>query len=230
MPLTDILMEERQLWKSIQNQCDIAFDVGIYDICHLCHFREPENNTKIYLFEPNKDCIKNITKMYGSMNNVYIYDNGFGNITEDIEIYHNTNSAMYSKKIRHNPFNKKASSFTAKIVTLDDFCHSNNILKIDFLKIDIEGYDGRALLGGKEIIKTCKWIQIENFFCLEPDINIKNELVQIVKDMNLHIYRMICGKFTKVEVDNWLQDVLIVHKQFNSPFCNYLLSKEEFVI
>ena len=45
--------------------------------------------------------------------------------------------------------------------TLDNFCYKNKIKKIDFLKIDVEGYEYMVLQGAKKIIKDVKYIMIE---------------------------------------------------------------------
>ena len=37
---------------------------------------------------------------------------------------------------------------------LDDYCEFHNIKKIDFLKIDVEGFEHGVLLGAENIIKT----------------------------------------------------------------------------
>lgn len=47
--------------------------------------------------------------------------------------------------------------------TLDWYVHENDIQRIDFLKIDTEGYDFRVLLGGLEAIKRCRYIQYEHW-------------------------------------------------------------------
>jgi hypothetical protein len=48
---------------------------------------------------------------------------------------------------------EQAYPFTwVEIIKLDDFCRGQNIERIDFLKIDVEGFEYFVLLGGKEII------------------------------------------------------------------------------
>jgi FkbM family methyltransferase len=39
-------------------------------------------------------------------------------------------------------------------ITLDDFCNRNSIDSIDFLKIDVEGFEGRVLSGSRQVIKS----------------------------------------------------------------------------
>ena len=56
---------------------------------------------------------------------------------------------------------RRAFQKKVKVVTLDNFCKSKKINKIDFLKIDVEGFEYMVLLGSKNIIKNVKYIMIE---------------------------------------------------------------------
>ena len=47
--------------------------------------------------------------------------------------------------------------------TLDWYVKEYNIKRIDFLKIDTEGYDYKILKGGLETIKITKYIQYEHW-------------------------------------------------------------------
>ena len=42
-----------------------------------------------------------------------------------------------------------------EIITLDEFCREQCISQIDFIKIDVEGFEYFVLLGGKSIISRC---------------------------------------------------------------------------
>ena len=58
--------------------------------------------------------------------------------------------------------NKSKDSYEmTNVNTLDNFCYKNKIKKIDFLKIDVEGYEYMVLQGAKKIIKDVKYIMIE---------------------------------------------------------------------
>ena len=55
-----------------------------------------------------------------------------------------------------NPFSGKVGEIGVSIkqVTLDNFCISTSLQKIDFIKMDLEGLESRALLGGIRIIRN----------------------------------------------------------------------------
>ncbi len=38
------------------------------------------------------------------------------------------------------------------VITLDEFCEENNLTGVDFMKIDVEGYEFKVLQGAKKLI------------------------------------------------------------------------------
>lgn len=56
-----------------------------------------------------------------------------------------------------------------QIDTMDDFCQKNNIEKVDFLKMDVQGYEYNILLGAQNMLKNGK-IEYIQFETDEPNI------------------------------------------------------------
>ena len=48
-----------------------------------------------------------------------------------------------------------------KVISLKNFCETNKIRSIDFLKIDVEGYEYDVLRGAKTLLKNINFIMIE---------------------------------------------------------------------
>jgi len=48
-----------------------------------------------------------------------------------------------------------------KVISLKHFCNKKKIKYIDFLKIDVEGFEYNVLLGAKHFIKNVKFIMLE---------------------------------------------------------------------
>ena len=153
-------IQEIALFKIVEPECDIVFDVGCReDIEYLKVGINPK--CKLYLFEPNprfaKKLKKTIKKIH-PVNEVVVSEFGFGREKGMLTYY--PDSQSFVQRSLH--FQSEASALAYRIDTISNFCSSNNINKIDFLKIDVEGMELDVLLGGREIItKTCKYIQFE---------------------------------------------------------------------
>ena len=80
--------------------------------------------------------------------------------------------------------NPNSLSRDVKLVTIDSFCHKHNINKIDFMKIDVEGYELRVLKGAKKVISETKpiiFIEL-NPLCLKRVNSSVHDVVNILYD------------------------------------------------
>jgi FkbM family methyltransferase len=90
------------------------------------------------------------------------------------------------------------NSFEVLVNTIDNYCHSNNIEKIDVLKIDVEGADTLVLYGARKMLSNKKINHIyfeQNLVRMEklkiqPDepLNFLKELGYTVKKIALNEY------------------------------------------
>jgi len=98
--------------------------------------------------------------------------------------------------------------------TIDQYCEKNKIDKIEFLKIDTDGYDLDVLRGAISMIKHTKYIQIEHDITwLYNKVN-ASDIMAILKDFVLY-------KITPlglVKVDNIKEDYI---------YANYLFTNED---
>ena len=140
---------------------DVGANVGAYTKLLLS---QPEKK-KIYAFEPNKSAFsslrKNITDDQVKMFNMCLGDKK-GTATLYFDKESSELASLVKRRLDH--FNIKSSlSEKVKVDTLDSFCTTNHIDRIDFLKIDAEGYDLMILQGSKNMLNKnkIKFIQFE---------------------------------------------------------------------
>ena len=161
-------------------------------------------NALIYCLEPNKLMNKRLKKIG---KNIKIYNFAIGDKSEEKKILINkidlTNTlskinenSIYLKLknlILNKPKNEKYKKI--KVISLKEFCKSKKIQYIDFLKIDVEGYEYKVLLGAKDIIKNVKFIMIE----IQKNDMYKN--------------------YSEKKIDNFLKkNNFVLIKSFNFPF------------
>lgn len=158
----------------------VIFDVGAHHgetiILAKNFFLSPE----IYSFEISK---KNFIVLQKKLNKekfkkVYIFNFGFSNIPGN-SIF---NQSLESSSSTISKVNKKSKYFLKKLKILgknpnnffeeqicklervDDFCKSNNIKKIDLLKIDTEGHELFVLKGAEKLLRKINFIFFEHHY------------------------------------------------------------------
>lgn len=95
-----------------------------------------------------------------------------------------------SSRIESVPFEMQTGYTTT--ISIDDFVRSNNITKVDFIKMDIEGEELNALEGAKETIKRFRpKLAISIYHSIDDFILIPNW----IKELNL-AYKLRLGHYT----------------------------------
>ena len=151
-----------------------------------------------YLFEPGVDNFKTLTKKLANKNNVNNLqlfnfalgdENNLAIINEVLESSSSTLNAIdtntkYFKRKKKilRLFSKKIEikKNKIKIRSFSEFIHQNNIKKIDFIKIDTEGYEYRILNNIETYLKNIGVIQFEHHYDL---MIIKNYKFKQINDL-----------------------------------------------
>ena len=173
------------LKKKIFNKISIFIDVGAHHGDTINEFLKIFSIEKIYAFEPSK---KNLIKLKNKAakiekiknTKVKIFPFGLGNKEEILELNEiadgvsntfnnlNFNSSYFrKKKLITTLFGIKKfikDKAPTKIIRLKEFLKKEKINKIDFIKIDTEGFEFNILLGLEEDIKKVKFILFEHHY------------------------------------------------------------------
>jgi FkbM family methyltransferase len=147
------------------NEMKTIFDVGANAGYMTKFYRRIFPNSTIYSFEPISDTFEILKKKLKFQNNIKLFNIGFSDRTSKEKIYLQSDSGFNSINEKVNiPDEKMKGIFeTISVETIDDFCSSNNIKSIDFLKTDTEGLDLKVLMGAEGLIKSgkIKYILVE---------------------------------------------------------------------
>ena len=119
-------------------------------------FRNSEAGAKIYCFEPVAETFKVLEKKTENDKNCILENIALGNVAGEkiIRLFEGEYSALNSLKEEVMNSNIQAKEEIITIETLDNYCFKNKISKIDFLKIDTEGYEMNVLEGAKNMLNT----------------------------------------------------------------------------
>lgn len=171
----------------------VIFDVGAADNSEfLRHVYARFPKARVFAFEPNELAYKQLLKNKPNVL-VKIYKLGMGdknskNILYDYSKSFSTQHARIHGGVIDKSKNQKNSSQIIKITTIDSFTKKNGIEYIDFLKIDVEGFDYKVLIGANDLIKNrrIKYIQFEfNEMCVDNRVFL-SDFITLLKDYNLY--------------------------------------------
>lgn len=135
----------------IQN-AKVIFDIGANIGGTALLFASMNSHARIYSFEPQPETYEKAKRNIGlnSFTNIHLFNIGMGEKNESKKLYQviENNPAMN----RIMPGEQNYPYTLIQIQTLDEFCTTQRISQIDFLKIDVEGYEYFVLKGGARVI------------------------------------------------------------------------------
>ncbi len=154
-----------KLLKLMGIEMQILFDVGanIGEYTKALHNEFPK--AQIHSFEPAKETFQTLSNNV-SQQNVVLNNVGIGNKIGKQTLYFDEEksglASLYNRQLDYFgiAFDKEEQ---IEVITLDAYCQSRSIYRIDFLKMDIEGNEHKALLGATKLLKEKRIgvIQIE---------------------------------------------------------------------
>lgn len=188
---------EKELVKMISRQLDIRenddkvlFDVGANDGQYTDLLLNTfSRNDKIVCFEPSFHSFKELTAKHGEKTNVELVPYGLGSKTEKRNLFYDVEGSGWA-----SVFERKDTGFNhpltqseeINIVTLDDFCASKGIKKINFLKADVEGFELEVFKGAKNMLPNIDFIQFEFSYANFNSKTYLFEFFEILSDFKIH--------------------------------------------
>ena len=157
-----------QLKKNISSM-DIYIDVGSHKGSYVDLICKNFNLKKILMFEPQKNIYKFIKKKYFEKKNININNFALSDEEKKQILYinkHDLTTSLTKINKSNNYLNLKAKLFGGSIndmildeylintYRLDRIIETNNISKIDLLKIDTEGHELQVLKGTGSFLKS----------------------------------------------------------------------------
>lgn len=204
----------------------IIFDVGANLGQSIERFRRIDENSIIHSFEPTPDLALKLKSKYKYTDNIFINDFGLGSKNDLLQFnsfnYHKINSfidldekskfaksRMIVAKSNQKNFTEKIS---VKVKKLDDYCHSNNINKINLIKIDTQGFEEEVLNGALNLIKENKIDIIELELVLGFAYKKTLSFYSIEKILNEHSYKLIAirNSGNVISFSNFQTDLIYV--------------------
>ncbi len=184
------------------NQC-VVFDVGanngMYADALLKEFSEQDT---IYCFEPSVHSFKELDSKLRSQKNIVLVEQGLGSVKEKRKLYFDQEGSGWA-----SVFERQETGFNhvlrhseeIDVITLDEFCDSNNINRIHFMKADVEGFELEILKGAKQMLSKIDFIQFEFSFANYNSKTYLYDFFEILSDFK--IYRVLRNGVQEIKYD-----------------------------
>lgn len=176
-------VEPELVWIKDYLQKDaVIFDIGANVGTFLYQFENKLNHQNIFAFEPNNKLNIRLKRLFPKMNvsAVALSDE---NTTAQFKVPIIKGKMVASRGTLNTSYREKdeENSYTenVEVVKLDDWTKSNNIKKIDFIKIDVEGNEMKTLLGGKNTIQQYRPTLMVEMEQRHHDAPIWNEISEV---------------------------------------------------
>jgi FkbM family methyltransferase len=210
------------LYDTIKDNISVLFDVGAAKGYYFLQ----NKNTEYHLFEPNKEYCGSYLNILKNLNFKYILNNfGLGDKNERLHYYAKSNSVFLNEH-HMKKYGETDPTYIIDIKRADDYIYQNKITNIDFMKIDVEGYEYQVLKGLGRYISLPKLIQFET--ALTP-INPKNKNVNT--QINVYKTEEVVNLLSENEYDFYLicaNGLIKLDKYYNFLSPNILAVKPEY--
>jgi FkbM family methyltransferase len=149
----------------------------------------------IHAFEPSKKTFEIFLETTKNIQQITPNNIGFSDTEGSQLLYTNSDgsglASIYHRNLEHFGISMDKSE-DIRLTTIDAYCKINNITRIHFLKLDIEGNELKALNGAKEMISSEKIdiIQFEFGGCNIDSKTYFQDFYYLLKD-NYRIYRIL---------------------------------------
>lgn len=143
------------------------FDVGANIGQSITKFRRSFPTSEIHAFEPVPKSCAILRKEIEGLDGVTLNHAAVGNHTGHADVTENSSSDM-SSVLPLGPagWGDEVQKHEVELISLDDYCKSRSIEKIDILKIDTQGYELEVLTGSSRLTseKSIALVYLELIF------------------------------------------------------------------
>jgi FkbM family methyltransferase len=219
-PVTVLL---QMLLKPDSIMLDIGANVGYFTVIAASLAK----NGKVYAFEPVTELFEKLKTNIHENNlfNAMAINAAAGESQRESLIYisDESNKGMSSLK---PPENFSGYSQPVTIVRIDDWIKQTDIDRVDFIKIDVEGYELFALQGMTEMLMNFTPVLIVEinantlaYFCLSP-----NDVMEFLKNLGYMPFNVNeNGLLKKIGTARWAENLAFIHSGKLTEFDAYVV-------
>ena len=176
------------------NDADVVLDIGgnIGQTAFMIAEKVGPNG-KVFSFEPylnTRDLFEINLSLNPKIENIEIIGEGLADREGGVEMFRANPTNSGGNRVISDKNENTAGVVAAEMTTLDNFVERRGLTKVDLMKIDVEGFEVKVLLGGLQTLKRFGprlFIEV-NGSHLAKQGNSLEELFDILLGMNYAIY------------------------------------------
>lgn len=181
-----------------------VFDVGanIGELTFL--FSKAVRKGEVHSFEPVVNTFERLTTICetAALKNVVLRNIALAEKTGKVNmnVYDEAHSSWNTRAVRdlksYGIDIMPVSIEEVQAITIDEYCQKNNVLKIDLLKIDVEGAENQVLLGARQMFvkRTIQCCVFESGRAAFDMGNDPNDIVEFFAELNYELHNLISGR------------------------------------
>jgi FkbM family methyltransferase len=131
---------------------DIGANIGMYTLYFARHIGE---DGEVHAFEPDPTNFRLLSGALSHRKNIFLNQSAIGNKTGNISLYISS-----SMNVDHRTYDcgDKRNIISVSSITLDDYF--SNRKHVDFIKMDIQGFEYHALLGMSGVLRDNEQVKL----------------------------------------------------------------------
>ncbi len=138
-----------------KRKLETIFDVGANTGQTVRKFVRFFPDSKIYSFEPVRDTYERLSRTWAEHKNISCFRKALGRVVETKKIRLHSNSELNTFVDQSAKGEHPISEEEVEIDTVDNFCSTEGISRIDVLKMDVQGWELEVLGGAAKMLASC---------------------------------------------------------------------------
>ena len=150
-----------------QKSGTVVYDVGASEGDFALFLSKVKSVSTVYCFEPVSHVYDELVRKTKNHPGIECFQIALGDV-DGLRRMSVNDFSLSSSMLRMNPihitefpFTKNARQEEVRVMTLKTAIEEFNLLPPDFIKMDVQGYENRVVLGGEEIVKKAAFCMIE---------------------------------------------------------------------
>lgn len=199
-----VYVPEDDSYRIAAEQCGLIDPVIIDGGAHLGAsveaFSSYVSEAKFHCFEPDPSLAKELAETFSGSPNVRVVmaalGESKGKATFNINASRPTNSLLSAGNALGSELQslcKLVEQVQVDILTIDDYCQEQMLERVDIIKLDLQGYDYKALLGAQTTLRSARVVLVEVLFVeIYKGCHLFPDVLHLMGGLGYRLYTL-CG-------------------------------------